>query len=632
MSRRSARDTGTAGIDSGGPGVGARNITAAAGRSLHLAVSAAPGHVIGFAIALLVQALVPVGTAWATKLLLDGLSAHQGTARTVTLVVVLLAGLGLLGGVLPQVVTYLQTQLERAVGLRAQDKLYTSLERLVGLGRLETPAFQDRLRLAQHAAGMSSSSTVTDLFTIVAGMVTLGGYLTSLTAISPLLGGLTVVAALPVLAAELAMARRRATTAWSLGPVERREFFYSSLLSSIEAAKEVRLFGAGSFLRWRMLRERRAANIVRQRQDRRELLVQGLLALLSTLVSVGALAWAVARAYDGRYSVGDVALLLAAVVGVQGAVTTLARSVARGHHQLLLFGHYVAVLAEPPDLPTSARPRAVPPLQHGIEFRDVWFRYADDHPWILRGVDLFIPYGRTVGLVGRNGAGKSTLVKLLCRLYDPTRGAIYWDGVDLREFDITRLRDHISTVFQDFMHYDLSAAENIAFGDESALRNRERVIGAARTAGIHDELSVLPRGYDTLLTRLFKSEEERDNPDTGVLLSGGQWQRVALARAFLRAGRDLMILDEPSAGLDALAEHEIHDTVTTQRDGGTAVLISHRLGTLRAADHIVVLADGRIAESGTHDELMLADGRYAELFHTQARGYADQPKPLSAQE
>jgi ATP-binding cassette subfamily B protein len=264
-------------------------------------------------------------------------------------------------------------------------------------------------------------------------------------------------------------------------------------------------------------------------------------------------------------------------------------------------------------------PRALPPLWCGIELRDVWFRYSEDHPWALRGVNLHIPHGTAVALVGRNGAGKSTLVKLLCRFYDPTHGAILWDGVDIRDVDVDDLRQRIGAVFQDYMSYDMTAAENIALGDLDAFNDARRIRAAAQRAGIHATLARLPHGYDTLLSRMFFMGD--DNPESGVVLSGGQWQRLALARAFLRARRDLMILDEPSAGLDAEAEHEIHASLRRYRGGQTSLLISHRLGAVRDADHIVVLHDGRVVEHGDHRTLMAGGGHYARLFTMQARGY-----------
>jgi ATP-binding cassette subfamily B protein len=213
------------------------------------------------------------------------------------------------------------------------------------------------------------------------------------------------------------------------------------------------------------------------------------------------------------------------------------------------------------------------------------------------------------------------VIKLLCRFYDPTRGSIRWDGVDLREMNPAELRSRIGAIFQDYMEYDLSAAENVGVGDRDALDDRSRITVAAQRADAHDIITTLPYGYETLLSRIFLDSANAADPRNGVLLSGGQWQRIALARAFMRDQRDLMILDEPSAGLDAQAEHEIHERLRTHRAGGTSLLVSHRLAAVRDADTIVVLADGRVGEQGTHDQLMAAHGRYAHLFGLQARGY-----------
>jgi ATP-binding cassette subfamily B protein len=270
-------------------------------------------------------------------------------------------------------------------------------------------------------------------------------------------------------------------------------------------------------------------------------------------VATGGLAWAIVLAAGGRLTVGDVTLFVAAVAGVQTALGGVVAQAAAVHQALLLFDHYRVVVSAPPDLPAPSRAAAGGPLRHGIELRDVWFRYTDGQPWILRGVDLVIPAGCSLGLVGLNGAGKSTLVKLLCRFYDPVQGSVRWDGTDLRDLDVRELRERLSVVFQDFMGYDLSAAENIGVGDLDRATDRAAVTVAARLAGCHDTLAALPAGYDTLLSRIFLDDADAEDPRAGVTLSGGQWQRVAVARSLLRDRRDLLILDEPTAGLDAEA-------------------------------------------------------------------------------
>jgi ATP-binding cassette subfamily B protein len=372
-----------------------------------------------------------------------------------------------------------------------------------------------------------------------------------------------------------------------------------------------------------MLRDMRTVQAADRKVDRRELAVQGLLGLMGAVVAAAGLVWAVTAARSGRLTIGDVSVFVAAVAGTQSSLGSIIRETATAHQALLTFDHYRAIVTAAPDLPVRPEPTPARPLRRGIELRDVWFRYGDGLPWVLRGVNLTIPSGTALALVGLNGAGKSTLVKLLCRFYDPTRGSVHWDGVDLRDLDIEQLRGRIGAVFQDFMSYDLSARENIGVGDLPAIGALDRIGSAARSAHVDDVIAGLPRGYDTMLTRIFFQHSDRDDPESGVFLSGGQWQRVGLARALMRVTPDLLILDEPSAGLDAEAEHDIHARLRRHRAGQTSVLISHRLSAVRDADHIVVLADGAITEQGGHDGLMAAGGRYADLFRLQATGYHD---------
>jgi ATP-binding cassette subfamily B protein len=591
------------------------------GAAVVLSAAAAPGTLAAYVVITLAAGALPVAAAWLTRDVVDRIGGAGPDRGSLIASAAALAGTGVLAAVTPQVTQYLRAHLDRRAGLLAMDRLFAAVERFTGLRHFEDPAFQDRLRLAQQASRVAPNQSVDALLGLVRAAVTTAGLLGALLLLSPLMTLLVLLSGIPMLVAEVHLSRRRAQTLWSVSPAERREAFYAELLGSVQAAKEVRLFGLGPFLRARMAAERRVSDSGRAAVDRREVLVQAGLGLLAALMSGAGLVWAVARARSGVISVGDVMVFVAAVAGIQAALVSLAADVARAHQAMRAFEHFLAVLATPCDLPVPSAPAPLPALRRGIELRDVWFRYGPGQPWVLRGVTLRIPHGATLGLVGLNGAGKSTLVKLLCRFYDPTRGAILWDGVDLRDTAPGELRERISVVFQDYMEYELTAAENIALGDLTALGDPERVRAAAVRAGIHPRLEALRHGYGTLLTRSYFMDSDKDDPALGVVLSGGQWQRLALARALLRHRRDLMILDEPSSGLDAAAEHEVHTSLTEHRAGRTSMLISHRLGTLRAADRIAVLSGGRVTEEGTHAELVDAAGEYARLFALQARGY-----------
>ncbi|MFI7108105.1 ABC transporter ATP-binding protein [Nonomuraea sp. NPDC050227] len=597
---------------------------ATAARVVALTFRSAPLHGLAYLVCTAAVAVIPIAVAWLTKAVLDRLTSAPGSPSGLVGPAAGLAAAGIALGVVPRVAQYLRAEMDRRAALRGHDELFAAVEQVAGVARFEDPHFQDRLRLAQQSAS-APARTADAVFEVVRGALTLVGFLGSLTVIST---GFTVVvlaAAVPTVILELQLSRRRAAMMWRIGPAERRQMLYGDLLASATAAKEIRLFGLGPYLRGRLVAERRAADEARRRTDRREVVVQGALAALSAVIAGGGLVWVVVAAGRGQVTVGDVSMFVAVVAGLQGALGGLITSMAGAHHQVLLFGHYVAVVDAGPDLPPPDDPAPLPALRRGIELRDVWFRYSDDHPWALRGVTLFLPHGASTALVGHNGAGKSTLVKLLCRFYDPTRGAILWDGVDLRDVPVEELRRRVGAVLQDFMTYDFSAADNIAMGDLTALGDLDRIRGAAVRAGIDGTLSRLPHGYGTLLTRLFFADDEADDPGNGVMLSGGQWQRVALARAFLREDRDLMILDEPNAGLDPEAEHEVHERLRRMRDGRSSLLISHRLNTIRDADLIVVLSGGLVVEQGRHADLLAARGTYARLFTVQAAGYAEEP-------
>jgi ATP-binding cassette subfamily B protein len=265
-----------------------------------------------------------------------------------------------------------------------------------------------------------------------------------------------------------------------------------------------------------------------------------------------------------------------------------------------------------PEIVSPPHPRPMPqPLREGVTFENVGFRYPGAERWAVRHLSFTLRAGEVLALVGENGAGKTTLVKLLARLYDPDEGRILLDGHDLKEYDLGELRSNIGVIFQDFVRYHLTAAENVAVGRIEARDDRDRIVAAATAAMADEVIRRLPNGYDQVIGKRFR---------TGVDLSGGEWQKIAIARAYMR-GAQLLILDEPTAALDARAEFEVFKRFKELSEGRTAVLISHRFSSVRMADRILVLADGELEASGTHEELLAAGGRYAELFELQAAGY-----------
>jgi ATP-binding cassette subfamily B protein len=617
--------------------------------ALRAAFRAAPALVAGHALASVAAGVLPALTVWLLKLLIDALTGAGSAGLWPAAAGFVVAGFA--ASLLPAVIVFLSKEVERAVRRRAQSDLYVAMARCQGLARLEDPGFRDRVQMAQQGGQTGPGQAVHGVIGLAQALITLVGMIGVLAAISPLvtlfaLGGLA-----PALVAEIRLTRAQAGMMFEISPIQRREFFYAQLQTSIAAGKELRLLGLFELFRNRMLGELGKANVQRRRMDVREVTTQTVLGALSAVILGAGIVWAVGAAGRGELGVGDLSAFVAGMTALQAGLATLVARVSLLQHALLLYGYFREVLAAEPDLPIAENPLPVLPLRRGIEFRDVWFRYGDDRDdeqdWVLRGVDLVIPHGSATALVGLNGAGKTSLVKLLCRFYDPQRGAVLWDGMDLRDLSVTELRERIGALFQDYMSYDLTVADNIRLGDITALPDtappdNERIRAAAERAGIAPVIERLPRGYRTLLSKMFRSSGRSDDSaddsaddggaddqQYGVLLSGGQWQRLALARTLLRDRRDLLILDEPNSGLDAEAEHEIHRTLRKHREGATSVLISHRLGTVRDADHIAVLVNGRIAEQGTHDSLLEADGEYARLFRLQADGYQTEPNPLA---
>jgi ATP-binding cassette subfamily B protein len=393
---------------------------------------------------------------------------------------------------------------------------------------------------------------------------------------------------------------------------ERQSWYYDWMLVDGNHAKEVRLFNLGPLfierfrnLRQQLRRERLEINV---RRSLAELVTQ----LSGTLAMFGAYAFIAYRALQGTITLGDVVMYYQAFQRGQSFLTEMLRSLAGLYEDSLFLTYLDEFLTLKPNVTAPLTPHPVPrPLRVGVEFHDVTFGYPNSTHMVLEHINMVIRPGEVVALVGENGAGKTTLVKLLCRLYDPTGGRVTFDDVDLRALDPVALRRAISVIFQDYQRYNTSARENIWFGNIDLPADAEQIVAAAQKSDAHEMLQQLPQGYETILGKVFREGEE---------LSIGQWQKIALARAFLRDS-PIIVLDEPTSALDALAEHEIFKRFRELIGHRSALLISHRLSTVKMADQIYVLDDRVIAEHGTHDELMRRNGIYARLFSTQAENY-----------
>lgn len=589
---------------------------------LQLVWQAYPIACLGILLLTILQGLIPLANAWVTKILLDWLTQLLvgGRVTKEQLIWLLLAQAVLMvaTAMLPDLSRYLNAELGRRLTVLIQSTVYKKIDCFQGIAHFENPKVYDTIQLAQQGAEQSSSQTLEISTGFIQSLVTLLSFIGVLFSFNLFLANLVLLAAFPQLLVQLKLGQQRFGLAFELSPTERRKYYYSFLLASVQAAKEVRLFGLGQYFLHKLLNLYQRVHQAERKQQQRELRWELGLSILSSVVASIAFIIVVFAAFGRRVTLGDITLYVSAVSSVQAALSQFVFAIAGLSESVLFHSYFQNLLALPPALPISSVPQPVPKLSSGLELRHVSFRYSVRQPWILRDVNLKIPAGSCLALVGLNGAGKTTLVKLLTRLYDPCDGQILWDGIDLRDFEPAEFRQRIGTIFQDFMHYDLTVRENIGLGNLAKIDDKKWIQQAAQKANIHDDIMRLPQDYETELSRMFAEEGQ------GIDLSGGQWQRVATARMFAREA-DLLILDEPTAALDAQAEYELYSHFTDLMSKRTSVLISHRFSTVRMADAIAVLKDGRIVEYGTHDLLIDLDGMYAKLYEMQAESYIGSP-------
>jgi ATP-binding cassette subfamily B protein len=382
--------------------------------------------------------------------------------------------------------------------------------------------------------------------------------------------------------------------------------------ASVETAKEVKIFGLNPFLidRYRALAtsffEANRALAVRRAN------LGSVLTALGTIAYYVAYAYIVWRTLHGTFTIGDLTFLAGSFRRLRNLLEDLLMGFSQVAGQALYLDDLFSFFEIEPEIVSPPDPVAFPqPIREGFRFEDVGFRYPGAERWAVRHLAFTLHAREVLALVGENGAGKTTLVKLLARLYDPDEGRILLDGRDLRDYDLTQLRANVGVIFQDFVRYHLSAADNIAVGRIEARGDRARIVEAAHRSLADEVVAKLPEGYDQVIGKLFRG---------GVDLSGGEWQKIAIARAYMRDAQ-VLILDEPTAALDARSEFEVFQRFKELSRDKTAVLISHRFSSVRMADRILVLAGGEIEAVGTHEQLLAQQGRYAELFELQAAGY-----------
>jgi ATP-binding cassette subfamily B protein len=581
---------------------------------LRMVWDTSPPLVATSAVLRLLRALLPVSMLWVGKLILDAVVARiSGATADLTAIWRLVAielGLAVLSDVLGRANALCDSLLGDRFTNRVSLRLMRQATRL-DLASFEDPVFYDKLERARRQTS-ARLGLLSSLLGVAQDAVSLASLSVGLIVFSPWLVILLVAAVLPAFLGESHFTSLAYSALYRWTPHRRRLDYLRLLGASAQSAKEVKIFGLGPYLTQQY--DQVSADIYNENSQLaiRRATLGSLLNLVSTGGYYGAYAVVLARTLGGAISLGTFTFLTGAFARSRAYIEKILGSFNEISEQALFLQDLFAFLAMEPAI--RSLPGAIPaprPIRDGFEFRNVAFAYPGSGRKVVEGISFRLYPKEKIALIGENGAGKTTLVKLLARLYDPTEGEILLDGVDLREYDVDDLRREIGVIFQDYMRYDLLAKENIGFGFIDEIHDRDRIETAAKKSLADSVIDRLPLGYDQMVGRRF---------DGGVDLSGGEWQKLALARAYMRDAQ-VLILDEPTATLDARAEYEVFQRFAELTRDRMAVLISHRFSTVRMADRILVLAEGRIHEQGTHEQLVSLGGRYAELFELQAAGY-----------
>ena len=558
--------------------------------------------------------LIPVSTAWVTKLIIDLINAIAHHTETLSSKLWWLAAaeftLAILGGVLGRVVDYYDALLADRYTRHVSIEVMQHASQL-DLQAYENPVFYDRLERARVQAtdrlGMIQS--IGRLFQQVVTTVSLSA---AILWYSPWLLLILVVCLLPAFLGESHFAFLSYAKNFRQTPARRQLDYLRQLGGSKEAAKELKLFNLSDFFTRRFVAIWNGILDENLALNRKRLIAVSLLSILSTGGYYGAYVWVIFKTVTGALTLGTLTFLTQAIMSASSNISQIFSTLSSIADQALFLTDLLAFFEMKPTV--ASKPNALPaprPIRQGFEFQNVSFQYPGTERMILNSLNLRVEPGERIALIGQNGQGKTTIVKLITRLYDPTGGRILLDGVDLRDYQIDDLCSQTGVIFQDFMRYEMTARENIAVGRIEFIGDDRRIHEAAEKSLADGVIEKLGEKYEQMLGRRFEG---------GVDLSGGEWQKLALARAYLRDAQ-VLILDEPTAALDARAEFEVFQRFNELTTGKMALFISHRFSTVRMAERIIVLENGNISEEGSHDQLMAHGGTYADMFELQAASY-----------
>ena len=594
-------------------------------RLLALVWQAAPKWLLAMVVVTVFGSLLPVGLLYINKLIIDWLTLHAGQnivsgtswpyAAWAPIVVLISIRLGLsvmrLG--LAELRPFVSQMLSDRLSLTATQKLLRQAMRL-DLNHFESPAFYESLNRATQSGSSYPVRSLDYATNLMGQLINVSGLVILLSQFNPIILALLLLTTLPLLQKGVSFSKKKFMLNRKNTFEGRLVSYFQGLLTQQRYAKEIRLFNLGEQIlaRWQHTYSQYRKEV--EQMARRQAIGSFTVGVMPHLCFYAAYAWIMVQTVRGQITLGDFVMYGGAFSQAQSLLTGCVQNLARTYDANLHMSQFFEFLALQPSITSPRVPHAFPStIKQGLALKNIGFAYPESDSTVFENISFEVYPGESIAVVGVNGAGKTTLVKLLTRLYEPSQGSITIDGLPLSAFNLSELRRNIAVLFQDFSQYKLSIRENIGFGDIEHWDNAERTEAAAQKAGIADFINSLEKGYDTKLGNLFPEGRE---------LSGGQWQKIGLSRAFM-SNAQILILDEPTSAMDAIAEFDLYRRFQQLTQGKITFFISHRFSSVRLADRILVLDGGRIAELGTHQQLMEESGLYAKMFSLQASGYVD---------